>query len=143
MQNTGSEYELAEFPHSIENQPQLTKDEEIERAKFYMNLKSLRMSEDAEIIVLQLYIDSNVINGAIAGGFMPIYDCMTFFNEHFPNYNPKEFIREYTDRTLITDAMLNPEKYGHKELEIEDVFDLDEEEAAEYQRTKRLEFTAN
>lgn len=141
MQKTESDYEFAEFPHSIENYTPMTRDEKVERAKFYINMKSLRLSDNSEINVLQLYIDSKVINGAISSGFMPIYDCMTFFKEHYPNYNPKEFIRGYTDRTLIADAMLDPEKYGHKELTMEEMFDLTEEESAHYEETKRLEIT--
>lgn len=141
MQNTESEYINAETPHLVEDQVILTKNQKIADVVKYMKLKSMTVSDDKEIIVMSIYLGWQKITEAITSGFAPIYDCINFFDKHFPNYNYDEFVRSYTDKMLIADAVLDPKKYGHKDLTIEEVFSLDELEAKDFEETNRLEFT--
>jgi hypothetical protein len=137
-----------EFPSLLEEQIELTLDEKCENVLEHLRMKPLfRLSDYLQSMgdsdpVLDIFKMSEVGFGLMMKRMMPIYEMTKFFDEHFPKYDYKDgIVKEIMGQSVTNTVMDNPESYGRKDLTLEEIFGIDEDEGkSDEQRGKEIEF---
>jgi len=114
------------FPFLISDMYFDTEEETADGVRYLLDMKPIYVFDDAEKNAVELYMYNEIYLGLLDKRMVPIYDCIAFFEEHYPKYDYKKgVVQEIIQDALIQKALLDPKAHGAKDLSVEEIFGME------------------